>query len=139
MSAAWVYYQRMGIFNRGPKLSPSEKIRAKASKAGVDLSSAWGVGHQFVGGQDMYLGVFPDRVEVHRGKRAGSLTGAGEGVDVYPVGVISSAHLTSSGHWWVLTFTADGVVVNFRGGELDMKDAHQALLKAMQEHQASRR
>ena len=87
----------------------------------------------------MYLGVFPDRVEVHRGKRAGSLTGAGEGVDVYPVGVISSAHLTSSGHWWVLTFTADGVVVNFRGGELDMKDAHQALLKAMQEHQASRR
>ena len=133
LSVVGAYTRAMGFFT-GPKVSPSEKVRVKAAKAGVDLSGAWGVGHQFVGGQDSYLGVFPDRVEVYRVRKVGGLRNEGAGVDVYPVSAISSAHLTKDGHWWVLVFTAHGVVVNFRGGEVEIQEAHQALMRAMAEH-----
>lgn len=120
----------MGIFNRGPKLSASDKVRARAAKAGFDTEGAVAVAHCFRDNQDQYLAVFPDRVDIHRTAKIGSFLGSGRGVESYPLASITSAGVKQDGIWSVLTFTASGVDVEFRGPMDLVPAAREAIMKA---------
>lgn len=120
----------MGIFNRGPKLSPSDRVRAKATKAGVDTDGAIAVAHDFQNKRDQFLLVYPDRVDIHRSAKIGSLTGSGRGVESYPLASVTSAGVKQEGIWSVLSFSAAGVSVEFRGPRDLVPAAREAILRA---------
>jgi hypothetical protein len=120
----------MGIFNRGPKLSASDKVRVKAEKAGVSTDGALVVAHDFQNNQDNFLLVFPDRVDIHRGAKIGSLMGSGRGVESYPMSSITSAQTKFSGIWCTLQFTASNVEVEFRGPQTFIPEARDAIMQA---------
>lgn len=120
----------MGLFSRGPKLSSSDKVRARALKAGFDPEGAVAVAHCFRDNQDQYLFVFPDRVDIHRTAKIGSFLGAGRGVESYPLQSITSASVKQDGIWSVLTFTASEVAVEFRGPMDLVPAAREAIMQA---------
>lgn len=124
----------MGIFTRGPKLSAADKVRAKAEKAGVSTDGALVVVHDFQNNQDNYLLVFPDRVDIHRSAKIGSLLGSGRGVESYPLASVTSSGVKQSGIWSTLTFTASGVDVDFRGPVSYMAEAREAIMRAKASH-----
>jgi hypothetical protein len=120
----------MGIFNRGPKVSHMDKVRAKAVKAGVAVEGALAVCHAFTDNQDTFLLVFPDRVDIIRKRQIGSLLGGNAGVESYPVASITSASVNQSGIWSTLKFTSSNVEVEFRGDVQTVPAAREAIMAA---------
>lgn len=76
------------------------------------------------------MAVFPDRVDIHRTAKIGSFLGSGRGVESYPLASITSAGVKQDGIWSVLTFTASGVDVEFRGPMDLVPAAREAIMKA---------
>lgn len=120
----------MGIFSRGPKLSASDRVRAKAEKAGFNSDGAVAVAHDFRDNQDHFLFVYPDRVDIHTTAKIGALLGSGRGVESYPLASITSASVKQAGIWSVLSFTASGVDVEFRGPMDLVPAAREAIMRA---------
>jgi hypothetical protein len=121
----------MGLFSRGTKVSHADKMRGKAEKAGVSTAGAVVVAHSFIDNQDTFLLVFPDRVDVVRNRKLGTLLGGGNsGVESYPIASITSASVRKAGVWAYLTLTSSNVEVEFRGDVIAIPEAREAIMAA---------
>lgn len=87
--------------------------------------------HAFKDNQDTFLLVFPDRVDVVRGRKLGTLLGGGDaGVESYPVASITSVSVRLAGIWAFLTFTSSNVEVEFKGDVVTVPAAREAIMSA---------
>lgn len=120
----------MGIFSRGPKLPLMDKLFAKAERAGVNVTGAVAVSHEYRDGRDSYLVVFPDRVDVHHGRKVGALSASGMGVESYPLASVSSVSAVVKGIWMELKLTGSGFDVSFRGDQATIPLVRDAIMKA---------
>lgn len=121
----------VGLFSRGPKVSHEDKVRGKAERAGVSTVGAVVVAHAFTDKQDTFLLVFPDRVDVVRNRKLGTLLGGGDsGVESYPISSITSASVRKSGVWAYLKFTSSNVEVEFKGDVISVPAAREAIMAA---------
>lgn len=120
----------MGIF-RGKATDPVAKLRAKCEKKGISVDGLVTGAHTF-DEQDIFVLVFPDRVDVVRLKKIGAILGSGEGTETYPLASISSASVRSQGVWRYLKITGSGFDEEIRGG-VNLSDVRDAILRLKRE------
>lgn len=120
----------MGIFNRGPKQTPLEKLQEAAAKHGLPTEGLVGGAETFSDNQKKFLLVFPDRIELHKLAKMTSLMGSGAGVEAIPLASISSVSHRSEGIWAYLKLTGSGIDTELRGDVATIPRVHDEILAA---------
>ncbi|GAA1967019.1 SHOCT domain-containing protein [Microbacterium deminutum] len=108
-----------------------ERARAKASKKGINVDGALAVAHTYDDGQDQFLVLFPDRVELIKRRKTGSLFGSGAGTEAIPLTRISSTQVVNSSIWAIVEVYTSGNSIKFKADQISGPAMREAILDQM--------